>query len=59
MPKIPHVDETEVPRHIVVEEANFAELAARLAHDTKQVQQEYIFAQQKCDLLRQEKELVR
>lgn len=58
IPKIPHVDETEVQSLVLTDEVTFLDLSARLAGDTKQLQQEYVYAKQRFDLLRQEKDLV-
>lgn len=59
IPKVPHVDETEVVSAVMTDETSLMVLASKLVGDTKQVQQEYVYAHQRFDLLRQERDLVR
>jgi len=58
-PKIPHIDETQVPIHILREESETLELCEKIAREARQAQNEFIYAKQQADVLQQEIDLLK
>lgn len=59
IPKVPHIDETTIPVHLLRDEGEMLSLCEKIARDARAAQGEYVYAKQRADLLQQEVDLLK